>query len=116
MRIILDRYELTAPIASGGMGTLWEGTDQRRSPLTGKRWPQPPGEASRARTGGPGERRLAPGPARLGQLAACSSGVVGCHWSAGRVAGVQCDVGAECVVVGLVDQVGFACPLVAQAG
>jgi eukaryotic-like serine/threonine-protein kinase len=29
MRIILDRYELTAPIASGGMGTLWEGTDLR---------------------------------------------------------------------------------------
>ncbi len=29
MRIILDRYELTAPIASGGMGTLWEGTDRR---------------------------------------------------------------------------------------
>lgn len=29
MRVILDRYALTAPIASGGMGTLWEGTDRR---------------------------------------------------------------------------------------
>jgi hypothetical protein len=23
MRVILDRYELVTPIASGGMGTLW---------------------------------------------------------------------------------------------
>ena len=29
MRVILERYELTAPIASSGMGTLWEGTDRR---------------------------------------------------------------------------------------
>jgi serine/threonine protein kinase len=29
MRTILDRYALSAPIGSGGMGTLWEGTDQR---------------------------------------------------------------------------------------
>jgi serine/threonine protein kinase len=29
MRVILDRYELVAPIASGGMGTLWEGADRR---------------------------------------------------------------------------------------
>jgi serine/threonine protein kinase len=29
MRVILGRYELAAPVASGGMGTLWEGTDRR---------------------------------------------------------------------------------------
>lgn len=29
MRKILSRYALTAPIASSGMGTLWEGIDQR---------------------------------------------------------------------------------------
>lgn len=29
MRVILDRYELAVPIASSGMGTLWEGTDRR---------------------------------------------------------------------------------------
>lgn len=29
MRVILERYELTAPIASSGMGTLWEGIDRR---------------------------------------------------------------------------------------
>lgn len=29
MRVILGRYQLVAPIASGGMGTLWEGTDRR---------------------------------------------------------------------------------------
>jgi eukaryotic-like serine/threonine-protein kinase len=29
MRVILDRYELAVPIAAGGMGTLWEGTDRR---------------------------------------------------------------------------------------
>jgi hypothetical protein len=29
LRVILDRYELVTPIASGGMGTLWEGTDRR---------------------------------------------------------------------------------------
>ena len=29
MRTILGRYRLTAVIASGGMGTLWEGTDLR---------------------------------------------------------------------------------------
>ena len=29
MRVILDRYELAVPIASSGMGTLWEGVDRR---------------------------------------------------------------------------------------
>ena len=29
MRVILERYALTKPIGSGGMGTLWEGTDVR---------------------------------------------------------------------------------------
>jgi len=29
MREILERYELTAPIAEGGMGALWEGMDRR---------------------------------------------------------------------------------------
>ena len=29
MRVIRDRYELTAPLATGGMGVLWEGRDQR---------------------------------------------------------------------------------------
>jgi serine/threonine protein kinase len=29
MRVILERYELTVPIAAGGMGTLWEGIDRR---------------------------------------------------------------------------------------
>ena len=29
MRVILGRYELAAPIASSGMGTLWEGADRR---------------------------------------------------------------------------------------
>ena len=29
MRVILGRYELAVPIASSGMGTLWEGTDRR---------------------------------------------------------------------------------------
>jgi hypothetical protein len=29
MRVILGRYELAVPVASGGMGTLWEGTDRR---------------------------------------------------------------------------------------
>ncbi|HEX3964821.1 MAG TPA: serine/threonine-protein kinase [Trebonia sp.] len=29
MRVILERYALTKPIGSGGMGTLWEGTDIR---------------------------------------------------------------------------------------
>jgi eukaryotic-like serine/threonine-protein kinase len=29
MRVILERYELAVPIASGGMGTLWEGVDRR---------------------------------------------------------------------------------------
>ncbi len=29
MRVLLERYELVAPIASSGMGQLWEGTDRR---------------------------------------------------------------------------------------
>jgi serine/threonine protein kinase len=29
MRVILERYELAVPIASSGMGTLWEGADRR---------------------------------------------------------------------------------------
>jgi len=29
MRVILERYELTVPLASSGMGALWEGTDRR---------------------------------------------------------------------------------------
>lgn len=29
MRVILQRYELTAPLASSGMGALWEGIDRR---------------------------------------------------------------------------------------
>jgi serine/threonine protein kinase len=29
MRVILERYELAVPIASSGMGTLWEGVDRR---------------------------------------------------------------------------------------
>lgn len=29
MRVILDRYELTVPLATSGMGVLWEGVDRR---------------------------------------------------------------------------------------
>jgi serine/threonine protein kinase len=29
VRIVNDRYELVAPLAAGGMGSLWEGRDQR---------------------------------------------------------------------------------------
>jgi eukaryotic-like serine/threonine-protein kinase len=45
MRVILGRYELALPVASAGIGTLWEGTDRRlnRKIVTklirpGKRW------------------------------------------------------------------------------
>jgi hypothetical protein len=29
MRTVLDRYAVITPIGSGGMGSLWEGSDQR---------------------------------------------------------------------------------------
>jgi hypothetical protein len=29
VKVIFGRYVLTAPIASGGIGSLWEGLDQR---------------------------------------------------------------------------------------
>jgi Integrase core domain len=50
------------------------------------------------------------------QLAACGLSPAASRRSVGRGAGVQRDVRAERIVVGLVDQVGFPGPLVAQAG
>ena len=59
-----------------------------RSPLTRKRWPRPPGEASRARTGGPGRTSPGcwPGPARSGRSSPGSWPAAHPGWPAGRAA------------------------------